>query len=86
MINKFLENVCNFLNFNSDNSKEISSKFSKENFEENFKDVLEILKTEYNLESERTKSIEKKSKYFFNINGSYYIFNCTQYTNKFSFK
>lgn len=64
MINKFLENVCNFLNFNSDNSKEISKKFSKENFEENFKDVLEILKTEYNLERERTKSIEKKQIFF----------------------
>lgn len=67
MINKFLENVCNFLNFNSDNSKEISSKFSKENFEENFKDVLEILKTEYNLERERTKSIEKKANIFLTL-------------------
>lgn len=59
MIENFFKKVCNFLNFNSDNSKE--------NNEENFKDVLEILKTEYNLESERTKSIEKKANIFLTL-------------------
>ena len=56
MIKNFFKKVRNCLNFNSGNAKE--------NSEENFKDVLEILKTEYNLESERTKSIEKKQIFF----------------------
>ena len=55
MIKKFFEKVCNSLNFNSDNSKE------------NFKAVLEILKTEYILESERTKAIEKKANIFLSL-------------------
>lgn len=59
MIKNFFEKVRNCLNFNSGNAKE--------NSEGNFKDVLEILKTEYNLESERTKSIEKKANIFLTL-------------------